>query len=61
MNEVASPPESESVEKRTKSRIKAGRDPRVSRWQGALESMLTDLKARLTRGEIVTPETRFAA
>jgi hypothetical protein len=57
MNEVASPPESKNVEKRTKSRIRAGRDPRMSRWQGALESMLTDLEDRLTRGEIITPET----
>lgn len=57
MNEVAFPPESKTVEKRTESRIRAGRDPRISRWQGAVEAMLTGLEAQLIRGEIVTAET----
>lgn len=57
MNETAAPPTLESVEKRTKSRIKAGRDPRISRWQGALEAMLASLEGRLVPGEIITPET----
>lgn len=41
----------------TRQRIKMGRDARIARWQGTLESLLVQLSKRLVPGEIRTMES----
>jgi hypothetical protein len=47
----------EEIDKRAQERLKAGRDPGVTRWQAALEAMLVAVEPYLIAGEVVTTES----
>lgn len=54
MSDVSIKTRLKQIQEKTRERLRTGRDPKISQWQGALEALLVKINEHLVPGEVIT-------